>query len=277
MSKAKHAKYRWVLSAYPAEYRAAVGHELVDTANALTGGRWSVRQSVGLLAGGLRTRERLSTGGDWKRSAATGLGIGFLVGRLAVGLTVLLLLSGVQSLEYTMDQPGGLPLWLVALLALIEVGLLVRSTRRPTLICIALIEVSFIVALAFGLSGDFGASLSQLIPIELASLWFIDRFGDGRGVLTGKSVGVASVSSVALSFVMGDPALPGVAIVLTLVVGVLFIRLRPTWAFAATSLFLPFATPDASLVGLAISASYIAVAASLGYVAIRSLRRIERI
>ena len=102
MSSNGGSDYRLVMRAYPLEYREAVGDELIDTANALSGNRWSLRQSTGLLTGGLRTRERLASNGDWRRAAASGFGIALLLGHLSVALAAALFLG---CLLYTSPSP----------------------------------------------------------------------------------------------------------------------------------------------------------------------------
>ena len=56
MSSNGGSNYRWVMRAYPTDYRQAVGDELVDTANALSGNRWSLRQSRAADRRGLEHR-----------------------------------------------------------------------------------------------------------------------------------------------------------------------------------------------------------------------------
>lgn len=52
------APYRWVIRSYPAPYRRRYGAELIDTALAMHGGRWSAREAAALLAHGLRVSAR---------------------------------------------------------------------------------------------------------------------------------------------------------------------------------------------------------------------------
>ncbi len=55
--------YRFSMRAYPPGYRRDHGEELIDTALAMTGGRWSARQSMGFLLHG--TMKSLMTPRRW--------------------------------------------------------------------------------------------------------------------------------------------------------------------------------------------------------------------
>ena len=46
--------YRWAIRAYPPRFRRRHGGEIIDTAVDLSDGRWSLRQALSLLLGGLR-------------------------------------------------------------------------------------------------------------------------------------------------------------------------------------------------------------------------------
>lgn len=69
--------YRYALRAYPVDYREEHGWRLAVLANELSPRRWSLRQSASLVAGGLRTRARISTGcssrGVWEGAARIAL------------------------------------------------------------------------------------------------------------------------------------------------------------------------------------------------------------
>jgi len=71
--------YRVVLMAYPPSYRRENGSEMTDTANELTGERWSIKQSASLVVGGLRTRTRQATGGSSREAWESGARVGLLV------------------------------------------------------------------------------------------------------------------------------------------------------------------------------------------------------
>lgn len=271
----KGARYRWVLHAYPKEYREAVGGELVYTANELSGGKWSPRQSLGLLAGGLRTRERIANNGDWLLSAARGLGLALVIQTLSGGLALGLIAAGVDAAP-GWELVGGIQPWAVAVLGVFVVALLVRSTQRPTLLLVAslLMGLEFIVGIA-------GPELFSVYGLasgawRLLSLWALDRFGDGRGLLSARSVVISSIVLVSFAVVVGDPSLTVVAIPTVMVLGLLLIRLRPTWAFAALILGARgFIVPDASLAGLVGSAAALVIVGMIGSVAVRSVRRLS--
>lgn len=273
MSTTKRSSYRWAVRAYPLEYREAFGHELVGTANDLTGGRWSLRQSTALLAGGLRTRERLNTGGDQLKSAAQGFGIALAISFLAVGLLTGQLAAGADGSFDGSFEPVGIPFGPFSVLALTMAAALTRSTRRPTLVVIALINIGIAVWIGITVSPPIG----QLLPLELLGLWFIDRFGDGRRVLSPKFALLVGGAVVVLALAFGDPAISGLAFLAFATAGLALIRLRPTWAlgtafFVATT----FGVPDLSLAGVAVSAAVLSVAGFIALIAIRSAQTLHQ-
>lgn len=276
MSSSNGATYRWVLRTYPKEYREVVGGELVDTANQLSGGRWSPRQSLGLVAGGLRTRERFNNDGDWLLSAAHGVGLALLIQSLVGGLARGLVAAGMDL------GPGGLvvgaiPSWVSAVLAMFVAVLLVRSTKRPTLLLITVLFLG-VEIVSTVLSPEF-FSVSRLwwIAWPLVALWFVDRFGDGRGLLSVPTVALLAIALVLFAVVAGDPFLVSVAIPGLVALGLFSIRLRPTWAFAALALVArgSLNPVNVSLVELGIFTATLGVIGLIGWVAVRSVRRLS--
>lgn len=110
----------------------------------------------------------------------------------------------------------------------------------------------------------------------LLSLGLLDRVGDGRGLLSARSTALIAMGLVVFAVVVGDPLATVVAIPTFMVLGLLLIRLRPTWAFAALILGARgFIVPDVSLAGLGSSVAALVVVGLIGSVAVRSVRRLS--
>lgn len=228
MSNTVGPSYRWVLRSYPAEYREAVGDELVGTANALSGNRWSFRQATGFLIGGLRTRERVANKGDWLLSAARGFGIAMLVAHLAPGLSLALTSTGIISATDWVVE-GEMPLGVMAGFALVVVVLLLRGTGKRTLAAIAVLDIGYFVSL--WLAGS-AIGISWLV-ISLATLWFIGRYGNGEAVLSKPFVIVLAALLVGLGFTLGEPFAPLILRPALMLAGIALVRIRPSLSFAA--------------------------------------------
>ena len=237
MSSNGGSNYRWVMRAYPADYRQAVGDELVDTANALSGNRWSLRQSAGLLTGGLRTRERLESNGDWRRAAARGFGIALLLGHLSVALAAGLFVSNaIPTQGFIVDGNIGI-VGAFAGVSALSVLLLTRSTGKTTLATIGVLEIALSLA---ALLNSATVGLSQLVP--LAALWFIGKHGDGKPALSKPLVAILAALLIGFAFTISEPFAPVAVRPALILFGIALIRLRPSLAFAAalTVTFNPF-------------------------------------
>ena len=228
MSSNGGSNYRWVMRAYPADYRQAVGDELVDTANALSGNRWSLRQSAGLLTGGLRTRERLASNGDWRMAAARGFGIALLLGHLSVALAAGLFVSNAIPTQGFIVQGNNGILAAFAGVSAVSALLLTRSTGKTTLATIGVLQI--VLSLAAWL-GSSTVGLSQLVP--LPALWFIGKHGDGKAALSKPLVAVLAALLIGFAFAISEPFAPGILKPALILFGIALIRLRPSLAFAA--------------------------------------------
>jgi hypothetical protein len=152
MSQRLERRYRWLLLAYPPDYRAAHGEEIIGTlleAASPTQRFPSGREATGLLLGGLRTRARQAAAASPPRVWSDGLHLGVL-------LIVLANLS--QALEL------GRGPW-TALVAVGAVAVL-RGRTRTAMVATAL------AALA--------AARPLLPPVELP--WWLPGYGDWSAV-----------------------------------------------------------------------------------------------
>ncbi len=126
------SSYRLSMLAYPASYRQASGAEIVDTANELAGGRWSARQSGALLAEGLRTRARQSTGASPGQAWASGIALALALTYIAWFATNVMLYSGYSDAVPVSPSP-----WRDLLVAGLPLAALTVTTRWPTVLLIA--------------------------------------------------------------------------------------------------------------------------------------------
>ena len=266
MSSNGGSNYRWVMRAYPADYRQAVGDELVDTANALSGNRWSLRQSAGLLTGGLRTRERLASNGDWRMAAASGFGIALLLGHLSVALAAALFLGGLRASDGVLVSDQQALVAAFAATSALSVLLLVRSTARGTLATLAALQVGLLVATWIG-----GSLVGVTQVLSFATLWFIAKYGDGRAVLSAPLVAGLTALLVGVAFAASEPFAPIVLKPALILLGLGLIRLRPSVAFAAalTVAFNPFIVGSFS----AENGGLLLIAGVVGYFAYRNVDR----
>ena len=266
MSSTGGSKYRWAMMSYPAEYRDSVGDELVDTANALAGKRWSLRQSLGLLAGGLRIREQFAHNGDWRLAAASGFGIALLVVHLAAAISLTLLTTGLISFGFDFIVINEFPLAGFAVISVLIVLLLTRSTGTRTLVAVAALYIGLSVAVS--LSGTHVSFSGLVLPLGI--LWFIGRYGDGEAVLSKSFVLALGVLLVGFAFAVNDPLAAFVVRFVLILLGIGLIRVRPSLAFAAASAIAlnPFGIGALSLE----NGFFFAIAAVVSGIAYRAVR-----
>ncbi|MEZ5412187.1 MAG: hypothetical protein R2761_29415 [Acidimicrobiales bacterium] len=173
--------------AYPAPYRRANGAEIVDTANDLAGGRWSARQSGALLAEGLRTRARQSTGGSPGQAWASGIALALALSHVASFAAVVMVYYGQSDVTVVAPSPlrdlliVGIPLaaltvttrWPMVVLVAAPVGLLLyghqdggSSSVPGQLIVVGLIP-SILLA---GAAAAVGDGRRALAPVQALGL-----------------------------------------------------------------------------------------------------------
>lgn len=114
--------YTLAARAYPRAYAAEHGDELIATACELTGDRVSVREALGLITGGMRTRARVAT--------TTGRGAGVWASGLRLGL----LFFSISQLAWSLAPPrewpdAGLPLWTYGIGVAMVAGLTIGTGR----------------------------------------------------------------------------------------------------------------------------------------------------
>jgi hypothetical protein len=235
------SRYRVVLMAYPPSYRRENGSEIADTANELTGERWSIKQSASLAVGGLRTRTWYATDRSSRKAWESGARVGLFVWLLAVSAygfaaTIFPEVSPYQASTLQRILP------LAAILAMMVstrwwVALLVTAIWAVPLW--AYVTSSLILSASF---------LQRAVPLSVAVglAWWLALATDGRRAV-GPAVGISLIiaatvaspvatSSVGLEWMM-------VFILAALVVGGLIASLVDPRVAAAgavyASLFLP--------------------------------------
>lgn len=177
------SSYRIASRAYPTEYWAEHGGEIVATANELNNDKWSFRESRQLLSNGLRTRSYEATGGELRQVWVQGLAIFLLMTMLqTVTSWAGAYASGVNELAYTMSDWTFVPLAIATLL-------MAYSTRWPVML---LITTSILV----GGATDSGGTIWLGVAVVVLTTFPIALFGDGRRVI---SPGVLLVAFVVLT------------------------------------------------------------------------------
>jgi hypothetical protein len=170
--------YRWATQAYPSAYRKERTDEIVALANELSDGRWSIRQSLGLLAGGLQTRARLATQssprGVWESGARSALLVLF-IWAAAGPLSSMLRLQRVVEFQ----EP-----WYVLAIPLLFIVFLTVSTRW----WVASVITIYALWGIWTSVGDYGrvgfvagALASTAVMVGIA--WWLALATDGRRVL----------------------------------------------------------------------------------------------
>jgi hypothetical protein len=233
------SSYGIALMAYPPSYRRENGSEMTDTANELSGDRWSIRQSASLVVGGLRTRTRHATRGSSRKAWESGARVGLFVWLVAVSAygfvpTVLLEVWPYQS---TLERI--LPL--AAILAMMV------STRWWVALLVTAIWALPLSAYATSpviLSASF---LQRALPLSAAVglAWWLAVSTDGRRAV-GPAVGIsliaaATVASPVVTFA-GRAWMMALVLAVLVVGGLIASLVDPRVAMTAAvyaSLFLP--------------------------------------
>jgi hypothetical protein len=237
--------YRFVLMAYPPNYRRENGSEITDTVNELTGERWSIRQSASLAFGGLRTRTRHATHGSsrevWESGARVGLFV-WLVLLFAQAFTYGFRVSVFDGVYPPIALNNGWLLPLVAILAMTVstrwwVALLVTAVWFVPLWAYAtspVIQTASNVQFALPLSGAVGVA------------WWLAVATDGRRTV-GPAVGISllvatTVVASAVAASVGGAWMVAIALAVLVVGGLIVSTADPrvaTTGAVYASLFLP--------------------------------------
>lgn len=232
------SSYRLSMLAYPAPYRRANGPEIVDTANELAGGRWSARQSGALLAEGLRTRARQSTGGSPGQAWASGIALALALSHLA-SFAMAIMVYYCQS-DVTVVALSPLR---DLLITGIPLAALTVTTRWPMVVLVA----APVVLLLYG--HQDGGSWSVPWPVIIVGLipsillgGAAAAVGDGRRALAPvQALGLLG-AVVAVGWIVSPVAaleVTGLVQLLALpVVGIAVVGLDPRLLAAASALWL---------------------------------------
>ncbi len=234
-------RYRLTMLAYPKEYRAEHGGELVETANELADDRWSSRQAASLLAGGLRTRARL---------AAADTSTGLWTDGVGLALVLWLVLRSVPSLTFALGATGDIGAWRPSLpttiaIAVFPAFVLTLTTRWPA--ALAVTASGLIAATSQFLEGPIdpiGHQMVALTLLQAASVtglaWWLAIVGDGRRAIAPRTAGLALVALVGSAYLSGSPdAVVAHAVILLglPVAGVALAALDPRPVIAATTVW----------------------------------------
>ncbi len=173
------SNYRIASLAYPREYWAEHGDEIIATANELNNDSWSFRESRQLVSNGLRTRSFEATGGDLRQVWVQGLAI-FLFISLLQGVS-----GWVGSLIGIKHVEVAGPVWVFVGFAVSLVALSI-STRWPVMLLIAMTAIATAI-------GDSDTPLAMSIIIVAVISIPIAIYGNGRPVMSPRALAAAFV------------------------------------------------------------------------------------
>lgn len=266
--------YRLALRAYPPAYRHQHGGELVDTARALAGGRWSFRQWRSLLIGGLRTRALLASHGSarevWTSALALALALGYLIPTAGM---IAYLLGATGGISY--ETPSSL--WIVVGMGLIPLAVLTVTTRWPAFLAvIGCPVVGMTLAMWVDTSGWslslYLQSLAWMVIGGGALAGVVASRGGGGRALSPTTAAILLAGAVAASYLLDSPHPEAVSAVVYLglpLVGLVLVAVDPRPLIVATALWLrsagglvlgtlqigdPLLVPGAMMVGVAVAA-----------------------
>lgn len=232
------ANYRLALRAYPRDYRLEHGGELVAIANELADDRWSGRQARSLLAGGLRTRARLGSGGTSRGLWVDGIGL---------ALIAWLFLRAVPPLAYALGVTGdvvafGRSPWSAAATLLVPAFALTVTTRWPAAVVVTVSGgIDVVLRLLEAPLGPFGyevaANAAALALTSSGLAWWLAVRGDGRPIASPATAGLVLVVFVGSAYPSGSPDGLAAATIVLLgfpAAGLALVTVDPRPAIAAT-------------------------------------------
>ncbi len=190
------SEYRFAMLAYPPDYREERGPELVGLANRLAGDRWSIRQSLGLVAGGLRTRARTATHGSTREVWASGIRIGLLFWLVMGAASGFVQSTGSESIRTSNLSRGLVMLQLPALLAL------TISTRWWSAALLTMTQGAVLVV-AWTSSPPividvFGVAMVATAVILSGLAWWLAIATDGHRAASPTAVGLLILGTIAI-------------------------------------------------------------------------------
>jgi len=260
------SNYRLSRRAYPTEYWAAHGEEIIATANELHDDKWSFRESRQLMSNGLRTRSFEATGGDLRQVWVHGLAISLVL--FVMNFVLLSLASWLSVIDLGIGSPT-LATGISFGLAIATLIGMTRSTRWPVLALAGFTAVVSTLALRDTLISDIAFVAFTFLVIGL-----IARFGKGERAMSP----VAMLASTTLWIVA-----PGLLLIPLFVFGLLIVRLDARiMAVATVTLFLgglvtvTSPSPDATISDISYGIALLAVAAVLATLVTKSTRSAAR-
>ena len=229
--------YRAALMAYPPSYRRENGSEMTDTANELTGERWSIKQSASLVVGGLINRSRHATGGSSRKVWEAGARVGLLVWLVTVfgrGFAVVA--------ETAVDEYASGAWTLERLLPLAAILAMMVSTRWWVALLVTAIWVQPLWDYATSPVIHTPSYVQIALPLAGAVVvaWWLAVATDGRRAVH-PAVGISLLIATTLAWVASNWMMTVVLVVLV-VGGLLASLVDPRAAATAAvyaSLFLP--------------------------------------
>lgn len=207
--------YRFVLRAYPADYREEIGPELVGIANDTVGERWSARQSSSLLAGGMRVRARQATGCSPHEVWASGV---------RAALLASIFVAASSGLVEAIRRGSKPDVASVLVLAATTIVALTVSTRWWIALLVTAFHgwIVYVSVRQFGGRGVlFVYSNLILAVVAVAAAWWLALAGDGRRAASPTTVGLLAT---AIASIAGF-ADAGLAIIATYVVAIVTMTL----------------------------------------------------
>jgi len=226
--------YKLAVRAYPREYLVDHGDELIATACELHNDKVSVREALGLVTGGMRTRARVATTGVGAGTWASGLRLGLLFYYVSQFAWVLAPSSRVDIRN---------PIWLIVPITLMA-GLTIGTGRwyafPTTVIACASWARLFAETSA---NPPWWFALTSIAP--LATAWWLALNTDGRRACSPLAGIVLSVAwwvtvTVAPGYLFGgliDRVSPGLAMLAVALIGLVIINLDPRLFAGATIFF----------------------------------------
>ncbi len=185
------SSYRIASLAYPRQYWADHGDEIIATANELNDDKWSFREARQLASNGLRTRSFEATGGELRQVWIQGLAIFLLAALVPMTGTWLGFIIGFHDANF-----AG-PTWTLALLTATSAGM-AFSTRWTVMAPVG-------VAIAAGLALDESSLVGGLVAGAVLTAP-IALLGNGRRIVSPKTLLALTVMSVAISAFDGGTA-----------------------------------------------------------------------
>ncbi len=238
------SKYRLVMRAYPADYRARHGAEIVDTACQLAEGSWSPRQALSLLWGGLGARGQEACENGGVALVAAGARIGLLLALAQSVASVIVFKLGVTGDITELSGTGSV--WAMAL----AVVAMVFTTRWPTATLVTAAWVWVVISSWSDQQGGFAAVTVSVAVVFAAMAWWLALASDGRRAANPRALALGLVAAVGISVVVDSPvvlALYALTLGGLFLVGLMIVAVDPRLLIAASTMWLLYAVSATAL------------------------------